>query len=197
MMHKFVHTRKKSYCEVHAHAHARAYVYASTRACAQLRTRAPTRAASHTRILMHVSIYAMPPIIHAPTHSPMDPPPHPHMRPPVRPTRRPSMHQGTTVEVFVAPAQVFYATSRYGLFETFRDFLAKYRETDFAQRFVLASTAGGCVRCVCASVRACARGPLRVCVCGRAPAPVHLRVCEGLRVCACVRVCARVCACVR
>ena len=40
--------------------------------------------------------------------------------------------------------QVFYATSRLGLFETFRDFLAKYRKTDFAQRFTLASVAGGC-----------------------------------------------------
>ena len=40
--------------------------------------------------------------------------------------------------------QVFYATSRYGLFETFRDALAKYRKTDFAQRFATASVAGGC-----------------------------------------------------
>jgi len=40
--------------------------------------------------------------------------------------------------------QIFYATSRFGLFETMRDAAAKYRETDFAQRFAIASTAGGC-----------------------------------------------------
>lgn len=34
--------------------------------------------------------------------------------------------------------QVFYATSRFGLFETFRDMLHEYRgKTDFASRYVL------------------------------------------------------------
>ena len=54
--------------------------------------------------------------------------------------------------------QIFYATSRYGLFETFRDAAAKYRETDFAQRFTLASVAGGC-----AAFISC---PVEVCPCG-------------------------------
>ena len=59
--------------------------------------------------------------------------------------------------------QIFYATSRYGLFETFRDAAAKYRETDFAQRFTLASVAGGappssrarwrCASCGCRTTR--------------------------------------------
>jgi solute carrier family 25 oxoglutarate transporter 11 len=52
--------------------------------------------------------------------------------------------------------QVFYATSRYGLFETFRDGLATHRETDFAQRLVCASGAGAC-----AAVISC---PLEVCL---------------------------------
>lgn len=40
--------------------------------------------------------------------------------------------------------QIFYATSRFGLFETLRDAAAQYRKTDFAQRFAIASVAGGC-----------------------------------------------------
>ena len=51
--------------------------------------------------------------------------------------------------------QVFYATSRLGLFETFRDIAKKYRETDFAQRFVLASVAGGCAAYVSCPVEVC------------------------------------------
>jgi solute carrier family 25 oxoglutarate transporter 11 len=51
--------------------------------------------------------------------------------------------------------QVFYATSRYGLFETFRDTLAKYRETDFAQRFFTASIAGGCAALVSCPIEVC------------------------------------------
>ncbi len=51
--------------------------------------------------------------------------------------------------------QVFYATSRYGLFETFRDALAKYRETDFAQRFVTAAVAGGCAAGISCPVEVC------------------------------------------
>jgi len=51
--------------------------------------------------------------------------------------------------------QVFYATSRYGLFETFRDTLAKYRKTDFAQRFVTASVAGGCAAVISCPVEVC------------------------------------------
>ena len=51
--------------------------------------------------------------------------------------------------------QVFYATSRYGLFETFRDFLSKYRETDFAQRFATASVAGGCAALISCPVEVC------------------------------------------
>jgi len=52
-------------------------------------------------------------------------------------------------------AQVFYATSRYGLFETFRDSLAKYRKTDFAQRFFTAATAGGCAALISCPVEVC------------------------------------------
>jgi solute carrier family 25 oxoglutarate transporter 11 len=40
--------------------------------------------------------------------------------------------------------QVFYATSRFGLFELFRDEMAKYRPTDFLSRLVTGATAGGC-----------------------------------------------------
>lgn len=39
--------------------------------------------------------------------------------------------------------QVFYATSRLGLFEVFRDGLAKYRETDLASRFLCGVASGG------------------------------------------------------
>tara|TARA_B110001452_G_scaffold264145_1_gene266693 strand:- start:535 stop:1431 length:897 start_codon:yes stop_codon:yes gene_type:complete len=51
--------------------------------------------------------------------------------------------------------QVFYATSRYGLFETFRDMAAKHRETDFAQRFTLASVAGGCAAIISCPIEVC------------------------------------------
>lgn len=51
--------------------------------------------------------------------------------------------------------QVFYATSRYGLFETFRDALAKYRETDFAQRFATAAVAGGCAAMISCPIEVC------------------------------------------
>ena len=39
--------------------------------------------------------------------------------------------------------QFFYATSRFGFFEVFRDELAKYRETDFLSRLVAGVTSGG------------------------------------------------------
>jgi solute carrier family 25 (mitochondrial oxoglutarate transporter), member 11 len=39
--------------------------------------------------------------------------------------------------------QLFYATSRFGLFEVFRDELAKHRETDFVSRLVSGCTSGG------------------------------------------------------
>lgn len=48
--------------------------------------------------------------------------------------------------------QVFYASSRYGLFQVFRDQIAKYRETDFLSRLVAAAGAGGCaayISCPC------------------------------------------------
>jgi len=51
--------------------------------------------------------------------------------------------------------QVFYATSRYGLFETFRDTCAKYRKTDFAQRFATASVAGGCAAVISCPIEVC------------------------------------------
>ena len=51
--------------------------------------------------------------------------------------------------------QVFYATSRYGLFETFRDILATYRKTDFAQRFSVAAIAGGCAAVISCPVEVC------------------------------------------
>ena len=51
--------------------------------------------------------------------------------------------------------QVFYATSRYGLFETFRDMCAKYRKTDFAQRFATASVAGGCAAVISCPIEEC------------------------------------------
>jgi len=39
--------------------------------------------------------------------------------------------------------QVFYASSRYGLFQVFRDTLAQYREVDFFSRLAAATAAGG------------------------------------------------------
>jgi len=39
--------------------------------------------------------------------------------------------------------QIFYASSRYGLFQVFRDELAKRREVDFASRLGCATAAGG------------------------------------------------------
>lgn len=39
--------------------------------------------------------------------------------------------------------QLFYATSRFGLFEVFRDELAKYRQTDFFSRLFCGVTSGG------------------------------------------------------
>jgi solute carrier family 25 oxoglutarate transporter 11 len=48
--------------------------------------------------------------------------------------------------------QLFYATSRLGLFEVYRDWLSKYRETDFFSRLITASAAGGCaamISCPC------------------------------------------------
>merc|ERR1712070_995124 len=51
--------------------------------------------------------------------------------------------------------QVFHGTSRYGLFETFRDALAQYRKTDFAQRFATASVAGGCAAMISCPAEVC------------------------------------------
>ena len=39
--------------------------------------------------------------------------------------------------------QVFYATSRFGLFEVFRDAMAKYRETDLFSRLLTGCASGG------------------------------------------------------
>lgn len=39
--------------------------------------------------------------------------------------------------------QLFYATSRFGLFEVFRDTWAKYRPMDFAGRLVCGMVSGG------------------------------------------------------
>ena len=51
--------------------------------------------------------------------------------------------------------QVFYATARLGLYETFRDMAAQYRKTDFAQRFALASVSGGCAALISCPVEVC------------------------------------------
>jgi len=51
--------------------------------------------------------------------------------------------------------QVFYATSRLGLFETFRDIAAQYRKTDFAQRFTLASVSGGAAALISCPIEVC------------------------------------------
>eukprot|EP00050_Salpingoeca_kvevrii_P007401 m.296008 g.296008 ORF g.296008 m.296008 type:complete len:304 (+) comp13300_c0_seq1:103-1014(+) len=40
--------------------------------------------------------------------------------------------------------QIFYATARFGLFEVFRDQLAKYRETDLISRLAAGTSAGAC-----------------------------------------------------
>eukprot|EP00967_Tisochrysis_lutea_P107837 scaffold166696_cov31-Tisochrysis_lutea.AAC.7 len=82
--------------------------------------------------------------------------------------------------------QVFYATSRYGLFETFRDALAKYRKTDFAQRFLTAATAGGCAALISCPVEVrtgvTCQGPLAsactLATCAVAAALVALELCR-------------------
>lgn len=51
--------------------------------------------------------------------------------------------------------QVPYATTRFGLFETMRDVMAKYRKTDFAQRFFIASVSGGVAALVSCPVEVC------------------------------------------
>ena len=51
--------------------------------------------------------------------------------------------------------QVFYTTARVGLFDVFKDAAAKYRETDFIQRFTLASAAGGCAAAISCPVEVC------------------------------------------
>jgi solute carrier family 25 oxoglutarate transporter 11 len=43
--------------------------------------------------------------------------------------------------------QLFYATSRFGFFEVFRDQMAKYRETDFLSRAIAGVASGG--QCLC------------------------------------------------
>mmetsp|Transcript_52484 Transcript_52484/g.147341 ORF Transcript_52484/g.147341 Transcript_52484/m.147341 type:complete len:296 (+) Transcript_52484:81-968(+) len=48
--------------------------------------------------------------------------------------------------------QIFYASSRYGLFQVFRDTLGTYREVDFFGRLACATAAGGCaayISCPC------------------------------------------------
>lgn len=44
--------------------------------------------------------------------------------------------------------QVFYATSRFGLFEVFRDEMAKYRPTDFYSRLITGCASGGIAACI-------------------------------------------------
>lgn len=45
--------------------------------------------------------------------------------------------------------QLFYATSRFGFFEVFRDQMAKYRETDFISRAIAGITSGGKTKTHC------------------------------------------------
>lgn len=63
-----------------------------------------------------------------------------------------SLYAGLSAGCF---RQVFYATARLGLFETFRDIATQYRKTDFAQRFVLASVAGGMAALISCPVEVC------------------------------------------
>jgi solute carrier family 25 oxoglutarate transporter 11 len=52
--------------------------------------------------------------------------------------------------------QVFYATTRFGLFETFRDMLHEYRgHTDFASRVVVGATTGGIAAYVSCPMEVC------------------------------------------
>eukprot|EP01134_Creolimax_fragrantissima_P006824 CFRG6824T1 len=51
--------------------------------------------------------------------------------------------------------QIFYATTRFGLFEVLRDQLAEYRETDVWSRLAAAVTAGGVAALVSAPVELC------------------------------------------
>jgi len=44
--------------------------------------------------------------------------------------------------------QIFYATSRFGLFEVFRDEMAKYRPTDFYSRLITGCASGGIAACI-------------------------------------------------
>ena len=51
-----------------------------------------------------------------------------------------SLYNGLTAGII---RQVFYGSSRFGLFEVFRDELAKYRETDFRSRLLVGMLSGG------------------------------------------------------
>jgi len=51
-----------------------------------------------------------------------------------------SLYRGLSAGV---TRQIFYATSRFGLFELFRDSLAKYRQTDFWSRLLVGCASGG------------------------------------------------------
>eukprot|EP00123_Amoebidium_parasiticum_P005475 comp16659_c0_seq1/m.14870 comp16659_c0_seq1/g.14870 ORF comp16659_c0_seq1/g.14870 comp16659_c0_seq1/m.14870 type:complete len:300 (-) comp16659_c0_seq1:345-1244(-) len=52
-----------------------------------------------------------------------------------------SLYKGLTAGI---TRQIFYATSRFGLYEVFRDQMAKYRETDILSRVINGVLSGGC-----------------------------------------------------
>lgn len=51
--------------------------------------------------------------------------------------------------------QVFYCTARFGLFEVFRDELAKHRPTDIASRLVAGCSAGGIAALISCPLEVC------------------------------------------
>ena len=63
-----------------------------------------------------------------------------------------SLYAGLSAGCF---RQIFYASARLGLFEIMRDASSKYRKPDFAQRFCLASVAGGAAALISCPVEVC------------------------------------------
>lgn len=51
-----------------------------------------------------------------------------------------SLYQGLEAGIV---RQIFYATSRFGLFEVIRDYMARHRDTDLASRLFSGCTSGG------------------------------------------------------
>ena len=75
------------------------------------------------------------------TRHPPPPPKSASLSPALQPPSTASVAQGIGAGI---TRQIFYATSRFGLFEVFRDFVAQYRPTDVWSRLATGTAAGAC-----------------------------------------------------